>query len=137
MPRRRRTNSSKEDLEETRFLLEQSDRSRRAAEQDLFDTNKELAKATNLKESLTGSKRRNQQEFNQMNISLLWFQWILTDLVNVQADLNKMVAEAGISKEKAQRAMIDSARQADKLRMEQYVAKRGWPAGEGFKKCLC
>ena len=67
----RKANSAKNALEEARSLLEQSDRSRRAAEQDLSDTNEELAEATNLSQSLTASKRKNEQELNQMNVSLL------------------------------------------------------------------
>ena len=36
-----------------------------------------------------------------------------------QHDLNEMTAEAQVSEEKAQRAMIDAARLADELRVEQ------------------
>ena len=38
------------------------------------EANEELAEAINLKESLTASKRKNEQEYNQMNLSLLRFQ---------------------------------------------------------------
>merc|ERR1719192_1251159 len=37
-------------------------------------------------------------------------------------DLDEMVAEAGMSEDKAQRAMVDAARLADELRMEQDLA---------------
>merc|ERR1712073_291220 len=77
-------------LEEARSLLESTDRNRRAAEQDLSDTNEELAEAADL---------------NQMN-----------------ADLDEMSSESRMSEEKAQRAMVDAARLADELRMEQDAA---------------
>merc|ERR1711963_1269589 len=41
----RKANASKNALEESRSMIEQSDRNRRAAEQDLADTNEELAEA--------------------------------------------------------------------------------------------
>merc|ERR1711934_852705 len=37
-------------------------------------------------------------------------------------DLDEMVAEAGMSEDKAQRAMVDAARLADELRQEQELA---------------
>ena len=46
----------------------------------------------------------------------------LFGLVNIWADLEEMRAECRISEEMAQHAMIDVARLADELRMEQDVA---------------
>ena len=37
-------------------------------------TNEDLAEVINLNQSLTASKRKIEQEFNKMNVSLLWFQ---------------------------------------------------------------
>merc|ERR1719471_816953 len=92
-------------LEEARSLLESTDRNRRAAEQDLSDTNEELAEATNVNQALTAAKRKLEAELNQMN-----------------ADLDEMSSESRMSEEKAQRAMVDAARLADELRMEQDAA---------------
>merc|ERR1712223_1356810 len=92
-------------LEEARSLLESTDRNRRAAEQDLSDTNEELAEATNVSQALTAAKRKLESELNQMN-----------------ADLDEMSSESRMSEEKAQRAMVDAARLADELRMEQDAA---------------
>merc|ERR1712107_806064 len=86
-------------------LLESTDRNRRAAEQDLSDTNEELAEATNVNQALTAAKRKLEAELNQMN-----------------ADLDEMSSESRMSEEKAQRAMVDAARLADELRMEQVAA---------------
>merc|ERR1711997_629215 len=92
-------------LEEARSLLETTDRNRRAAEQDLSDTNEELAEATNVSQALTAAKRKLEAEVNQMH-----------------ADLDEMASEARMSEEKAQRAMVDAARLADELRVEQDLA---------------
>merc|ERR1712218_715451 len=92
-------------LEEARSLLESTDRNRRAAEQDLSDTNEELAEATNVNQALTAAKRKLESELNQMN-----------------ADLDEMSSESRMSEEKAQRALVDAARLADELRMEQDTA---------------
>merc|ERR1712183_79669 len=90
---------------EARSLLESTDRNRRAAEQDLSDTNEELAEATNVSQALTAAKRKLEAELNQMN-----------------GDLDEMSSESRMSEEKAQRAMVDAARLADELRMEQEAA---------------
>merc|ERR1719408_837800 len=45
-------------LEEARALLETADRQRRAAEQELADTNETLADLTNVNQSITASKRK-------------------------------------------------------------------------------
>ena len=50
------------------------------------------------------------------------FFWILIENVYLQHDLDEMAAEAHMSEEKAQRAMIDAARLADELRAEQEAA---------------
>ena len=57
----------------TRSLLESTDRNRRAAEQDLSDTNEELAEATNVNQALTAAKRKLEAELNQMNVSAVVF----------------------------------------------------------------
>jgi len=101
----RKANAAKNALEEARSLLEQADRSRRAFEQDLSDTNEQLADATNTNQALSAAKRKLENEVNNMN-----------------ADLDEMANEARLSEEKAARAMIDAARLAEELRVEQDLA---------------
>merc|ERR1712061_23186 len=102
----RRAAAMQNSLEEARTMLEQQDRSRRAAEQELQDTNETLAELTTQNQSITAAKRKLEQEMNTLN-----------------ADLDEMAAEAAMSEEKAARAMIDAARLADELRAEQDVAQ--------------
>ena len=64
---------SRSSLISTRSLLESTDRNRRAAEQDLSDTNEELAEATNVNQALTAAKRKLEAELNQMNVSAVVF----------------------------------------------------------------
>merc|ERR1719346_233852 len=92
-------------LEEARALLETADRQRRAAEQELADTNETLADLTNVNQSISASKRKLEGELSQLN-----------------ADLDEMTNEAKMSEEKAARAMVDAARLADELRCEQELA---------------
>merc|ERR1719411_1432360 len=92
-------------LEEARALLETADRQRRAAEQELADTNETLADLNNVSQSITAAKRKLDGELNQLN-----------------ADLDEMTNEARLSEDKAARAMVDAARLADELRCEQDLA---------------
>merc|ERR1711981_805966 len=57
-------------LEEARALLETADRQRRAAEQELADTNETLADLTNVNQSITASKRKLEGELGQLNSDL-------------------------------------------------------------------
>ena len=66
----------------TRSLLESTDRNRRAAEQDLSDTNEELAEATNVNQALTAAKRKLEAELNQMNVSSVFLLfWMMIKIV--------------------------------------------------------
>merc|ERR1712200_211902 len=78
-------------LEESRALLETADRQRRAAEQELADTNETLADLTNVNQSITASKRKLEGELGQLN-----------------ADLDEMTNEARPPEDKAARAMVDA-----------------------------
>merc|ERR1711973_456717 len=92
-------------LEESHALLETADRQRRSAEQELADTNENLADLSNVNQSIAAARRKLESEFNQL-----------------QGDLDEMSNEARLSEEKAARAMVDAARLADELRCEQDVA---------------
>merc|ERR1719339_675742 len=101
----RRAAAMQNGLEEARALLETADRQRRAAEQELADTNETLADLTNVNQSITASKRKLEGELGQLN-----------------SDLDEMTNEAKMSEDKAARAMVDAARLADELRCEQELA---------------
>merc|ERR1719454_1661236 len=98
----RRANANQNALEEARTLLEQADRNRRMIEQELADTNESLSDQTCTNQAICGAKMKCEQEMAAMG-----------------HDLDEMSAEAGMSEEKAQRAMVDAARLADELRAEQ------------------
>merc|ERR1711892_575170 len=101
----RRCNANQNALEEGRTLLEQSDRNRRMIEQELADSNETLSDQTCQNQAISGAKLKCEQEMN-----------------NLGHDLDEMAGEANMSEEKAQKAMIDAARLADELRMEQDTA---------------
>jgi len=101
----RRCNANQNALEEARTLLEQADRNRRMIEQELADTNETLSDQTCQNQAISGAKSKCEQEMN-----------------NLGHDLDEMTGEAQMSEEKAQRAMIDAARLADELRLEQETA---------------
>merc|ERR1712139_160779 len=101
----RRAHANQNALEESRTLLEQADRNRRMVEADLADSNETLSDQTCTNQALTGAKQKCENEMS-----------------NLSHDLDEMSAEAKMSEEKAQRAMIDAARLADELRAEQECA---------------
>jgi len=102
----RKAHANQNALEEARTLLEQSDRARRMVEQELADTNETLSDQTCTNQAIQGGKMKLDSE-----------------LQTLSADLDEMASEAGMSEEKAQRAMIDAARLADELRGEQEMAQ--------------
>merc|ERR1711983_327842 len=100
-----RANAAQNALEEARTLLEQADRSRRMTEQELSDTNEQLSDLTCTNQAIAGAKRKLETEMQTLN-----------------GDLDEMASEAHISDEKSKKAMVDAARLADELRVEQEVA---------------
>merc|ERR1712106_266972 len=111
----RRANALHGELEESRTLLEQSDRGRRTAEADLADVHEQFQTLSNQNNSLSLTKRKMEGELHTM-----------------QADLDDMVNEAKNSEDKAKKAMVDAARLADELRNEQEHSN----ASETSKKSL-
>merc|ERR1712168_1703020 len=101
----RRANAAQNALEEARTLLEQADRARRMTEQELSDTNEQLSDLTCVNQAIAGAKRK-----------------LEADMQTLHGDLDEMSSEAHLSDEKAKKAMVDAARLADELRMEQEVA---------------
>ncbi|XP_047497306.1 myosin heavy chain, muscle-like [Penaeus chinensis] len=102
----RRYNALYGELQESRTLLEQSDRGRRHAETELNDAREHIGNLTNQNAGLTASKRKLEGEMQTL-----------------QADLEEMLSEAKNSEEKAKKAMLDAARLADELRCEQEHAQ--------------
>ena len=78
---------------------------RRILEAELCDTNEGLSDLTCTNQALVGAKAKCEQELNSLG-----------------HDLDEMASEAGMSEDKAQRAMVDTARLADELRGEQDIA---------------
>merc|ERR1719490_172683 len=92
----RKCNSNQNALEEARSMVEQ----------ELADTNETLSDQTCQNQAIQASKMKIESEMGTLS-----------------SDLDEMAAEAGLSEEKAQRAMIDAARLADELRGEQDAAQ--------------
>merc|ERR1719427_1619873 len=95
----RRANALSGELEESRTLLEQSDRGRRQAESELAEANDHLNDLSSQNNSLVINKRKMEGEMQTL-----------------QADLEEML-------NKAKKAMVDAARLADELRAEQEHAQ--------------
>jgi hypothetical protein len=55
-------------LEEARTLLEQADRSRRTAEQELSDTNEQLSEQTCMNQAIAGAKRKLKSEIQTLHV---------------------------------------------------------------------
>merc|ERR1712121_281968 len=102
----RKANSMQNALEEARTLLEQADRSRRMAEQELSDTNEQLSDLTCQNQAIAGAKRKLESEMQTLN-----------------GDMDEMSSEAHLANEKAKNAMVDAARLAEELRAEQELAQ--------------
>ncbi|XP_045582191.1 myosin heavy chain, muscle isoform X2 [Procambarus clarkii] len=102
----RRANALNGELEESRTLLEQSDRGRRQAEAELAEATESIAGLAAQNGSLNAAKRKLEGEIQTMH-----------------ADLDEMLNEAKNSEEKAKKAMVDAARLADELRAEQEHAQ--------------
>ena len=83
-------------------MLEQADRARRAAEQELQDCNESLSDLNAQNQSLITAKRRAESEME-----------------TVKQEIDDVSSEARSSEEKAHRTMFDAAKLADELRMEQ------------------
>jgi len=111
----RRANALHGELEESRTLLEQSDRARRHAETELHDAKESIHNLGGMNAALTASKRKLEGE-----------------MATLQADMEEMLSEAKNSEEKAKKAMIDAARLADELRSEQ----EHWAVQEKMRKAL-
>ncbi|CAL4116517.1 unnamed protein product [Meganyctiphanes norvegica] len=102
----RRANAFHSELDESRTLLEQSDRSRRQAEGELADATDQVQGLSEHNASMATAKRALEAEMQTMH-----------------ADLDEMLNEAKLSEEKMKKAMLDAARLADELCHEQEHVK--------------
>merc|ERR1712141_462906 len=102
----RKAHAMQNALEEARTLLEQADRNRRTLETELSDVNEQLSDTTVQNQSIAAAKRKLESEMQTL-----------------QADYDEMAVEAKNCEEKAAKAMVDAARLADELRMEQEAAQ--------------
>merc|ERR1719369_1187172 len=86
----RRAHALSGELEESRTLLEQSDRARRQAEGELADANESLNAVTANHNNLSLMKRKLEGELQALH-----------------SDLDEMLNEAKNSEEKSKKAMVD------------------------------
>ena len=66
----RRAHTVQNALEESRTLLEQADRTRRQAEQELSDTNEQLSDQTCQNQAIAGAQRKMETEIQTLHVSL-------------------------------------------------------------------
>ena len=64
----RKANSNQNALEESRTLLEQSDRARRMVEQELADTNETLSEQTCTNQAIQGAKQKLESEMSTVQV---------------------------------------------------------------------
>ncbi|XP_071815059.1 uncharacterized protein [Apostichopus japonicus] len=90
------------ELEETRSLFEQSERSRKGAENELADLSDRVGELTANNNTLASQRRKAEQE-----------------LQSVQSELEEAITDARNNEDKAKKAISDATRLADELRSEQ------------------
>merc|ERR1719356_2033737 len=102
----RRAHSAQNALEETRTMLEQADRTRKQSEQDLCDTNEQLADVSCQNQGLNSAKRK-----------------LESDLADLKNEADEANTEARSAEDRAKKFMMDAARLAEELRSEQETAQ--------------
>uniref|UniRef100_A0A8C2XQK4 Myosin heavy chain n=1 Tax=Cyclopterus lumpus TaxID=8103 RepID=A0A8C2XQK4_CYCLU len=90
------------EIEELRAALEQTERSRKIAEQELVDASERVGLLHSQNTSLLNTKKK-----------------LETDLVQVQGEVDDTVQEARNAEEKAKKAITDAAMMAEELKKEQ------------------
>ena len=98
----RRANLIASELEEIRAALEQAERARKAAENDLHDAADRIGELSSQNATLAAQKRK-----------------LEGDAVSIQADLDEAIVELKNSEESLKKASSDAARLAEELRHEQ------------------
>ncbi|CAL9694873.1 unnamed protein product [Knipowitschia caucasica] len=90
------------EIEELRAALEQTERGRKVAEQELVDASERVGLLHSQNTSLLNSKKK-----------------LETDLVQVQSEVDDTIQEARNAEEKAKKAITDAAMMAEELKKEQ------------------
>ena len=79
----RRAHALNGELEESRTLLEQSDRGRRQADSDLADAAETISQLTSQNGSLTIAKRKLENEMQTLQVRLSWYLNFVTATTTV------------------------------------------------------
>ncbi|KAJ4927228.1 hypothetical protein JOQ06_014963 [Pogonophryne albipinna] len=98
----RRNNLIMAEIEELRAALEQTERCRKMAEQELVDASERVGLLHSQNTSLINTKKK-----------------LETDLVQIQGEVEDSVQEARNAEEKAKKAITDAAMMAEELKKEQ------------------
>ncbi|XP_043858728.1 myosin-4 [Dromiciops gliroides] len=98
----RRANLMQAEIEELRASLEQTERSRKVAEQELLDASERVQLLHTQNTSLINTKKK-----------------LETDISQIQGEMEDMVQEARNAEEKAKKAITDAAMMAEELKKEQ------------------
>uniref|UniRef100_I3MCB9 Myosin-4 n=1 Tax=Ictidomys tridecemlineatus TaxID=43179 RepID=I3MCB9_ICTTR len=98
----RRANLMQAEIEELRASLEQTERSRRMAEQELLDASERVQLLHTQNTSLINTKKK-----------------LETDISQIQGEMEDIVQEARNAEEKAKKAITDAAMMAEELKKEQ------------------
>ena len=93
MTAERRAHGAQNALEETKTMLEQADRSRRQAEQDLADSHENLADLTVQNQGFVSAKRK-----------------LESDLADLRGEAEEAKGEAVMADDRAKKFMMDAAR---------------------------
>ncbi|KAM9222101.1 myosin-1B-like [Leptosomus discolor] len=98
----RRANLLQAEVEELRVALEQTERSRKAAEQELLDASERVQLLHTQNTSLINTKKK-----------------LETDISQIQSEMEDTIQEARNAEEKAKKAITDAAMMAEELKKEQ------------------
>ncbi|KFO18888.1 Myosin-4 [Fukomys damarensis] len=98
----RRANLMQAEIEELRTSLEQTERSRKVAEQELLDASERVQLLHTQNTSLINTKKK-----------------LETDISQIQGEMEDIVQEARNAEEKAKKAITDAAMMAEELKKEQ------------------
>ncbi|XP_075691566.1 myosin heavy chain, skeletal muscle, adult-like [Rhinoderma darwinii] len=98
----RRNNLQQAEIEESRAALEQTERSRKMAEQELLDASERLQLLHSQNTSLINSKKK-----------------LESDIAQLQNEVEESVQESRNAEEKAKKAITDAALMAEELKKEQ------------------
>ncbi|KAM7145331.1 myosin-1B isoform 1-T1 [Macrochelys suwanniensis] len=98
----RRANLMQAEIEELRAALEQTERARKVAEQELLDASERVQLLHTQNTSLINTKKK-----------------LETDISQIQSEMEETIQEARNAEEKAKKAITDAAMMAEELKKEQ------------------